>query len=446
MAECAQDPTVRDPWANEVALDFDAVPVALLVLEADPAAAEPAIRIAALNAAAVREIGLPESALLGRRVEEAMPSTFSTRAVDRIWSAMASGASIELRDRRSSRVPATRKVTSVRPVLDDKGACEYLVAVMTSTRPPEPVPVGERDLLESALEQLPTGVVFFSLDGRCLRANPALHQLGGYRPGELTACCWSELVHVDDLPGMQQQVELLNRGRIDRLDAKARLRCADGRSRWVETTCSLVRDPLGNPVVYVAQAVAADEHVAEDGDEWRRRVQQVLTDAAIELIAAPDVDIDDAVVRVLGQIGALAGFDRVRVFAGDGEDGAELTHEWRRAGASGPSVACRGIDRERFAWLIRRLRAGHAVVATNVQDLPPGAERDIQGLLASGVQAVMMVPSTGPFDRLVVLSASTTEPDALLPVELEGLLRLVGAVIFQALVRQGRLGLASPAG
>lgn len=107
-------------------------------------------------------------------------------------------------------------------------------------------------LFHATFERAVIGIAIVSLDGVWLRANPALCALLGRSAQELSRLTFQELTHPDDL-----QIDLeLQRGLKDQIrdhfTLDKRYLRPDGTVVWGRLTVTLVRDPDGQPMHYVA--------------------------------------------------------------------------------------------------------------------------------------------------------------------------------------------------
>ena len=86
-------------------------------------------------------------------------------------------------------------------------------------------------------------VTLHDLAGRYLYVSPSIRTFGGYAPEDLLGRpCW-ELIHAEDIPGVQQAMtEAIVESRIVTLEY--RLRYAGGQYEWVETTARSVGDEV----------------------------------------------------------------------------------------------------------------------------------------------------------------------------------------------------------
>ena len=114
---------------------------------------------------------------------------------------------------------------------------------------------GEEDFRLS-FDLLSMGMAHISLDGKWLKANPALCGILGYNETELCNMRFHAVFHPEDLPRtLELQANLLV-GKIPSFSIELRFRKSNGRALWVNLTVSILRDERNCPRHLVA--VVAD--------------------------------------------------------------------------------------------------------------------------------------------------------------------------------------------
>ena len=132
--------------------------------------------------------------------------------------------------------------------------------------------VAERQLaeatkrFETAFENAPNGMSLVGIDGRFLRANPAMCDLVGYPAEELLELKVADIAHEDD---MDEQVLLVKRalaGEFDSYSLEKRFTRKSGETVWLVLAVSLVRDENGDPVYVIAQTtnISTNKRIEED--------------------------------------------------------------------------------------------------------------------------------------------------------------------------------------
>ncbi|BAD39712.1 conserved hypothetical protein [Symbiobacterium thermophilum IAM 14863] len=193
------------------------------------------------------------------------------------------------------------------------------------------------ELLESeerfrtAFEYAPIGVALVDLDFVIMRANPALHDMLGYRRGDLTGVPLRQITHRDDLEEQESLLNAVRAGQAGSCAMEKRYLRHDGRAVWVAVSVALVRDAHGTPRYFVAQVMdVTDRRQAEEQlrrlahfdpltDLGNRRYFQRKLEAALDDPATPRgalffLDFDDFKF-VNDTLGHLAGDDLLKNLA-----------------------------------------------------------------------------------------------------------------------------------
>lgn len=158
---------------------------------------------------------------------------------------------------------------SIRPVLDDQGRIDLLVA--------EGHDVSEQRRLALALrlsearfrlcfDQSPIGMAMTGLDGRCLMANRALSELVGYpRIHLLAGMNFQQITHPDDLDGEFSKMQLLLANAAERYRIDKRLVHRSGRLIEVQLDVAMTRDEHGEPLHFLLHIQDLGARAAQRG-------------------------------------------------------------------------------------------------------------------------------------------------------------------------------------
>ena len=138
--------------------------------------------------------------------------------------------------------------------------------------PSEPVmvPAPPPDRYRHIFATSGVGIALVGTDGRIQEANPVLHTVLGYDPGDLDDLPLADLASAEDRPACERRIGALKNGTIDHFNAEHRFVRQDGTSLWVHLRVSISWDADGTPNGIVAQI--------EDIDE-RRAAQQSLAES-----------------------------------------------------------------------------------------------------------------------------------------------------------------------
>ncbi len=178
-------------------------------------------------------------------------------------------------------------------------------------------------LAEFAFDRAPFGISLTSARpatyGRYVLANPAYCAITGYDTAALQARYFCDVVHADDLAALTESLERLSSGVTAAIDAETRLRRCDGSSIWVRQHRSLIRNDVGEPLVFLvhtediskhrsaeAAAIAARHAAAEAMRESETRYR-LLAEHAADMIVRTRADRTRTYVSPASQ--TLLGFE-----------------------------------------------------------------------------------------------------------------------------------------
>lgn len=164
------------------------------------------------------------------------------------------------------------------------------------------------ELLESesrfraAFENAPIGVVLVGLDLVIMRANPALHTMLRYGPGELTGMSVLKVTHDEDVEAARPLVRALLSGHSDAFAKEVRYFDRDGQPVWTAAHVAIVRDVHHNPLYYVAQVMDITERRNAERQLRRLANYDPLTGLANRRLFQTEIE---SALTVEGSYGAL---------------------------------------------------------------------------------------------------------------------------------------------
>ncbi|MFC3841883.1 PAS domain S-box protein [Paenibacillus sp. MAH-36] len=120
-------------------------------------------------------------------------------------------------------------------------------------------------LFIQAFKYAPIGMVLVSLNGRCLKANPAICTILGYSELELSSLTFQEITHPEDLIlDLQLMTELLS-GKRDSYQMEKRYIHKNGHIVWCLLAVSLAQDEESHNPFFVSQIIdISDQKQAEN--------------------------------------------------------------------------------------------------------------------------------------------------------------------------------------
>ncbi|MDJ0783612.1 MAG: PAS domain S-box protein [Desulfosarcinaceae bacterium] len=111
-----------------------------------------------------------------------------------------------------------------------------------------------QQLLTSAIDRAPIGMVMVALEGRFMHANHAFCEMVGYTEAELQKMHFDDITHPEDREIGARIAANLNSGRVARERFEKRYLCRDGRIIHAIITTSLLRDQNEAPLFFFSQA------------------------------------------------------------------------------------------------------------------------------------------------------------------------------------------------
>jgi diguanylate cyclase (GGDEF)-like protein/PAS domain S-box-containing protein len=205
-------------------------------------------------------------------------------------------------------------------------------AVVRAREDSEQARVSAESRFHTVFNTTTMGIAICNLEGKILRANPALGTILGYPDHALRLKTVQELVREDDWPGLQHLMRELAEGRRDEFSEYPTLVHANGEPIWSHMSFSLVREADGTPNYPVAmiedisdlhllqgqlrQQATADQLTGlANADKLRSQLDQVLaTSMPGDLVALSYWDLDG--FRVINDgLGRRAGDEMLQIVA-----------------------------------------------------------------------------------------------------------------------------------
>lgn len=123
--------------------------------------------------------------------------------------------------------------------------------------PPDKPP--EQDRFQRVMESSGVGMAIVGLDGRIVRANPALAAMLGATPAELAGRDVREFTHPDDIALTERLFADLLEGRRSSLGVEKRYLARDGATVSVRLDTTLLHDAEGSPLQFLSQMTDISE-------------------------------------------------------------------------------------------------------------------------------------------------------------------------------------------
>jgi formate hydrogenlyase transcriptional activator len=299
-------------------------------------------------------------------------------------------------------------------------------------------------------DSVPFGVLVSTEDGTIVFANDVVSATLAYSPGELIGLSISRVfgdaearTEGDPWAGFWQSPESAARATRQMVPARRQ----DGVVVPVDVGIHGVTD--GTTWLAVASVsdaidrVSLQEHLAALSAE-RAGFQQLVIDIAEQIVSVKAAALDETIVDSLRRIGEALDLDRAIVWQKLPREGvARPTYHWQRT----PSETVPSpVPLATIPFVMSRLEAGAAEWFSRIDEVPDPVDRET--FRARGLRTAVWIPvplPEAPEGTLCVLALSSTTREQELVPEILGRLRLVAAVIGQALARTAtatRLGQA----
>jgi PAS domain S-box-containing protein len=306
----------------------------------------------------------------------------------------------------------------------------------TLERPEGPLPTAgdARDLVRSAVEWLPIGVVVADDGGMIVIVNREAERLFGYEGGELIGQSIDVLVP----DGARADHAALRRGFTAQPHARAMAadrelfgRRKDGSEVPIEI--GLTPIPMdGSPLVLASVVDLTARRRVQSALEERLTVECRIAELAAEFVNLRPEDVDRALQGALRRLVRTLGFDRSALFQVDENGDFVHTHQSTRRGCP-PPLPRISAARE-FPWHLDRIRAGAVVIFDAVEDVPDAVDRE--SLRRLGTKSGATFPLSVAGQTWGALSFSTVREARSWPPDVINGLRLVALIVANALARR----------
>jgi PAS domain S-box-containing protein len=173
---------------------------------------------------------------------------------------------------------------------------------------------------------------------------------------------------------------------------------------------------------------------AQQGLDERLRFESLLAELSTRFLPIAPEEVDRLIQSSLRRIVETLDLDRASLarFVRNGEQ-LSLTHSATQGG-TGPAPAV--VATARFPWTTQRLRQGHLVRLSRIDELPPEAIRDRESFVALGTRSIVIVPLVIGNEVVGGLGFTSLHAERTWPEDVVQRLRLLGEVFATALARK----------
>lgn len=169
------------------------------------------------------------------------------------------------------------------------------------------------DRFRSAFDFAAVGMALVSLDGRFLQVNRSLCVILGYSETELLQTTFPAITYPDDLEADLEWNDRLLSGETQGYHLEKRYLHAQGHIVWGLLSVSLVRDPHGNPLYFVAQIEDITERKQAEVTLQSQNQRAALL-AAVTMRIRQSLQIDIILQTTVDEVRQFLQVDRVLIY------------------------------------------------------------------------------------------------------------------------------------
>jgi len=196
-----------------------------------------------------------------------------------------------------------------------------------------------RERFAAAFNFAPIGMSLVTIEGQFVQVNPALCQLVGYTEAELLRLSFQAISYPDDLEADLRNVQQLMAGAIHSYQLEKRYYHKLGHLVWVLLNISMVCDPAGAPLYFIAQIqdiserkrteaalAASEERQRHLFEEAQRQTKELTVRDMLHQALARDLAVPEVLRLLVEGVAATLGYTLVSLYLLDG-DTLRLQHQ-----------------------------------------------------------------------------------------------------------------------
>lgn len=280
-------------------------------------------------------------------------------------------------------------------------------------------------------------VVRFKTDGTHIFVNEAVCRHLERSAEEMYRSNVFDFIHPADVEKVRQKLAKLTIETPVATD-EHRVQLSNGRVYWHEWIDRALFDPKG--IVREYQSVGRDitgRKIAQQELEYRQKLETLLLSLTTQFINLDPDEVNAQLEDALREVGEFTGVDRSYIYLmNEVGNAAELAHIWSRDGMPPVAQEMRTLRAADFPWAVALLEMGEPVHVPSYDALPPGTGDFREALQAAQVKSYINVPMLHDGKLLGMLGFSNSTSAQSWSAESIGLLRLIGEVFVNALIRK----------
>jgi PAS domain S-box-containing protein len=374
-----------------------------------------------LNHAGEDQLGLPESAAIGKRDAELHPPELARVLCEHDEAVVAGGKPVEIEETLEVNGRST-VYRSVKFPLTDEAGEPYGVCVIstdiTERKQTERALRAAQQRLVSAFDHAPTGMAMVGTDGRFRQVNAALCELTGRTEEQLLKMTLADTIHPEEWAARKRLVERMLTGEIRTHQTQGRFVSGDGAPRWVFVNATALSMDDTLPIEFFVQF--------QDITEQTRSQQLLAARHDVTRVLAQAATVEQAAALLLEALGANLGWQVGTLWLTDPDTGElAATASWRHR-ALGADLPADAGPLEPDDLPMRVTRSGEPVWT---EALMAGAASSRASAIAaaglSGAVCLPIVTGDGCLGAMEFYCAELAEPDE----QLRELLSTIGTPI-----------------
>ncbi|MGF1470564.1 MAG: PAS domain S-box protein [Rubrobacteraceae bacterium] len=271
----------------------------------------------------------------------------------------------------------------------------------------------------SAFDNTPVGMALVSLEGRYMHVNHAFCELLGYPREWLLEKTYLDITYHEDLETSLSYARQIVDGTLDSYTLEKRYIQASGHPIWVSLSASLLRDPDGEPLYYIAQVQNIEERKQAGAalQEDAERLAAIISTQRAIAIAEPDQE--SVLNLIVERSQELTGADGAVIEMIEGEDLVYHT-------ASGKTKEHLGLRLGMSSSLSGRCVTRKEILRTDNAKQDPRVDQD--AVRRTGARSLIVVPLFHRQEIVGVLQVFSTRVEAFCNRDVDTLQLMAGLI------------------